>query len=99
MMHKLLIGLIKVYQYLFSPWLGQHCRFHPSCSNYAIEAIEEHGTLRGLWLAMRRLGRCHPWHAGGYDPVPYPTTPRPNPTGPLSSAEDNDRRQSHPPST
>lgn len=92
-MRQLLIGLIRGYQYLFSPWLGQHCRFHPSCSNYAAEAIKAFGTLRGSWLAILRLSRCHPWHAGGYDPVPSPTTPpTPTATGSLSSAEDNGRR-------
>ncbi|PKF72760.1 membrane protein insertion efficiency factor YidD [Pseudomonas fluvialis] len=69
-MKRLLLGLVRLYQYLISPLLGPRCRFHPSCSHYAIEAIERHGTLRGGWLAMRRLGRCHPWHPGGYDPVP-----------------------------
>jgi uncharacterized protein len=70
---KILITIIRAYRYLLSPWLGNHCRFHPSCSHYAAEAIEKHGTLHGLWLALRRLLRCHPWHAGGYDPVPPPT--------------------------
>jgi hypothetical protein len=61
---------ILVYRYALSPLLGPRCRFHPSCSAYALEAIDEHGALRGASLALRRLGRCHPWHPGGYDPVP-----------------------------
>lgn len=73
-MQKILIAVIRVYRYLLSPWLGQSCRFYPSCSHYALESIETHGSLRGSWLALRRLLRCHPWHAGGYDPVP-PATP------------------------
>ena len=65
-----LIGLIRFYQYALSPLLGKRCRFFPSCSEYAIEAIRRHGVVKGLWLATRRIGRCHPWHPGGYDPVP-----------------------------
>jgi putative membrane protein insertion efficiency factor len=65
-----LLGLIRLYQYLLSPWVGNQCRFHPTCSEYARQAIELHGSLRGSWLALRRLGRCHPWHPGGMDPVP-----------------------------
>jgi len=67
---KILIAIIRGYRWLLSPWLGQHCRFHPSCSHYALEAIEQHGSGRGSWLALRRLSRCHPWHPSGYDPVP-----------------------------
>lgn len=64
------IGVIRLYRYLISPWLGFHCRFHPSCSHYAMDAIKGHGLLKGVWFALRRLLRCHPWHPGGYDPVP-----------------------------
>jgi putative membrane protein insertion efficiency factor len=69
-MQRLLILLIKAYRYLVSPWLGRHCRFYPTCSCYALDAIGIHGARRGGWLALKRLGRCHPWHAGGIDPVP-----------------------------
>jgi len=66
----ILRALLRGYQYVFRPLLGQNCRFVPSCSDYAIEAIERYGALRGSWMAVRRVGRCHPWHPGGYDPVP-----------------------------
>lgn len=69
-MKAVLIALIKGYRLLLSPWWGQQCRFTPTCSEFAEEAIERHGALQGAWLAMRRISRCHPWHAGGYDPVP-----------------------------
>lgn len=69
-MRRLLILLIHGYQYLISPFLGSHCRFHPSCSSYALTALERYGILRGTALTLRRLGRCHPWHPGGHDPVP-----------------------------
>jgi hypothetical protein len=62
--------LVLGYRYAVSPMLGQHCRFHPSCSSYALEALQRHGAARGGWFALRRLARCHPWHPGGYDPVP-----------------------------
>ena len=71
----LLIGLLRVYRVAVSPLYGQVCRYHPSCSAYALEAVTRHGTLRGSWLAARRLTRCHPWAAGGYDPVPPARTP------------------------
>ncbi|MFP5334529.1 MAG: membrane protein insertion efficiency factor YidD [Actinomycetes bacterium] len=65
-----LIGLVRGYQLLVSPLLGQTCRFYPSCSAYAVGALREHGALRGTWLSVRRVGRCHPWNPGGVDPVP-----------------------------
>ena len=69
-MNRLLVWLLRGYQLLVSPMLGQNCRFYPSCSHYAVEALQVHGTVRGSWLALRRLGRCHPWHEGGVDLVP-----------------------------
>jgi len=65
-----LIATIRLYRYAISPYLGASCRFHPSCSAYAIDALERHGPIKGLRLALSRLGRCHPWHDGGFDPVP-----------------------------
>lgn len=69
-MRRVLIFFIKAYRLLLSPYLGGQCRFHPTCSAYALEAIERHGAARGGWLALRRIGRCHPLHPGGVDPVP-----------------------------
>jgi uncharacterized protein len=66
----LLITLIKAYQFLLSPFIGQQCRFSPTCSQYAIEAIQKHGAFKGSYYTIRRLLRCHPWHAGGHDPIP-----------------------------
>lgn len=63
------VALLRLYQLCLSPVLGAHCRFAPSCSRYAVTAIERHGLRRGGWRALRRLARCHPWHPGGYDPV------------------------------
>ena len=68
-MNKLFILLIKLYQKVLSPLLGKRCRFYPSCSNYCIEALKQHGTLRGLWMGIKRIVSCHPFHIGGYDPV------------------------------
>ena len=69
-MKALLLSMLRGYQYAISPLFGANCRFHPSCSDYAREAIEKHGTLAGTWLAAKRILRCHPYHPGGYDPVP-----------------------------
>ncbi|MCI0753350.1 membrane protein insertion efficiency factor YidD [Teichococcus vastitatis] len=66
----LLIGGVRTYQLTLRGVIGSHCRFHPHCSAYAIEALKKHGAARGTWLATRRILRCHPWHPGGYDPVP-----------------------------
>ncbi|HFD79313.1 MAG TPA: membrane protein insertion efficiency factor YidD [Gammaproteobacteria bacterium] len=76
-MRTLVLTLIKAYRLLLSPWLGNHCRFTPSCSEYSLIAIERHGLLKGGWLALRRIGSCHPWHEGGYDPVPHTCTHSP----------------------
>lgn len=69
-MKTVLIWIVRAYRLVLSPMLGPNCRFYPSCSSYAIEALQTHGALRGSWLAARRLGRCHPWNDGGVDPVP-----------------------------
>jgi hypothetical protein len=69
-MKRILLALIGAYRLLLSPVLGASCRFYPTCSAYAAEAIETHGALRGAWLALKRIVKCHPWHPGGLDPVP-----------------------------
>lgn len=76
-MRNILILLIRAYRYLISPLLGPHCRFYPTCSCYAQTALEQHGLIRGGWLGLRRLSRCHPWHPGGVDPVPEKNEIRP----------------------
>ncbi|GAB6388869.1 membrane protein insertion efficiency factor YidD [Stutzerimonas marianensis] len=73
-MRNLALVPIRIYRYAISPMMASHCRFYPTCSCYAQEAIETHGLLRGGWLSLRRLGRCHPWNPGGYDPVPSNNT-------------------------
>ena len=70
MLSRLLIAFIYCYRWCISPLLGERCRFYPSCSEYAIEALRVHRPLRSIGLILLRLGRCHPWHPGGYDPVP-----------------------------
>jgi uncharacterized protein len=75
-MRHLAVALIRLYQWTVSPLLGPRCRFYPSCSQYALEAIRRFGLLRGGWLAVVRLGRCHPWQPGGFDPVPEAHGPR-----------------------
>ncbi|QTR53229.1 membrane protein insertion efficiency factor YidD [Thiothrix unzii] len=71
-MKYLLIAIIRFYQLAISPMLGSNCRFYPTCSHYAKQAIEQHGALKGSWLAVQRIGRCNPWHEGGVDLVPEP---------------------------
>ena len=83
MIQRLCIKLIQGYRLALSPFFGMHCRFYPTCSAYALEAIIQHGTLRGLWLTLKRLAKCHPWHAGGCDPVP----PNPSTTNPTSAPD------------
>lgn len=70
MLSYLIIKLVRAYQFFLSPWVGQSCRFTPSCSHYTIEAIEVWGPIRGVWLGIKRIGRCNPWCNGGHDPVP-----------------------------
>lgn len=84
------VALIRLYQLALSPLLGPSCRFSPSCSHYGMAAIGRHGLLRGLWLTLTRLGRCHPWGGCGHDPVPArfrwwpaPSRSRSSPSGPL----------------
>jgi hypothetical protein len=67
---RLAIGMVRVYQLGISPLLGPRCRFYPTCSEYTRLALEEHGAVKGIWLGLRRISKCHPWHAGGHDPVP-----------------------------
>ena len=69
-MRFVLKTFIRAYQLVLSPLIGPSCRFYPSCSQYGIEAIDTHGALRGTWLTIKRISRCHPWHEGGFDPVP-----------------------------
>ena len=70
MMQSLLIGLVRGYRLLLSPWLGSACRFEPTCSQYSLQALQQHGAAAGSYLTLRRLARCHPWCDGGHDPVP-----------------------------
>ena len=69
-MQRLVVALLRLYKYYLSPWLPSACRFHPTCSTYMREAVEEHGVVWGIWLGIRRLARCQPFSEGGLDPVP-----------------------------
>ncbi|WP_318617667.1 membrane protein insertion efficiency factor YidD [Sporosarcina sp. YIM B06819] len=73
-MKTILMGIIKIYQKVISPLTPPSCRFYPTCSHYGIEAIDKHGALKGSWLAVRRISKCHPFHEGGFDPVPEKET-------------------------
>lgn len=64
------VAVIKFYQWVISPWLGPKCRYTPTCSHYAVEAFQKYGPLKGFWLSLKRISRCHPWGRHGYDPVP-----------------------------
>jgi len=79
-MKTILLLLVRGYQLCISPFLGPNCRFYPSCSNYAVEAIKQHGALKGSLLTTCRLCKCHPWHPGGFDPVPQKTPSSPKST-------------------
>jgi len=68
-MQTVVIGLLKAYKLFVSPWLPSACRYYPTCSEYMMDAVQKHGVLRGVWMGLLRLGRCHPFHEGGYDPV------------------------------
>jgi putative membrane protein insertion efficiency factor len=89
-----LIVLIRFYQVAISPWTPAACRYHPTCSQYALEAVRRHGGLRGGWMAVRRIGRCHPWGGSGYDPVP-PVTGGSGPS-PQSGGEDTQNDPTRP---
>ena len=73
---RLLALPVRGYRLIFSPWVGHNCRYQPTCSAYALEALEKHGAIKGGWLAIRRIGRCQPWGGNGYDPVPDPKASR-----------------------
>lgn len=83
-MSRLLLAVVGAYRRVLSPLLGRHCRYLPTCSAYAEQAIATYGAGRGGWLAVRRLARCHPFHPGGYDPVPGPAAPT-RPAAPIST--------------
>ncbi len=86
MMRRALIGLVRAYRLLLSPWLGQACRFEPSCSVYAIGALERHGAAVGSYLTLRRIARCQPWCEGGHDPVPAKASKASSGSGKLFSS-------------
>ncbi len=89
-MRKIFIAIIRLYQYAISPYLPPSCRYTPTCSTYAVEAIERFGIFRGGWMALKRVGRCHPWHEAGYDPVPGDNQGQPE-----SAKPESDKQQIH----
>ena len=91
-LRRFVLVAIRAYQRWISPALGQRCRFAPSCSQYTAQAISAHGLLRGTWLGLRRLSRCHPWNAGGYDPVPLPPEQPAQPSAKMDLSETTDLR-------
>lgn len=95
-MSTLIIAVLKLYRLVVSPLYGQRCRYYPSCSAYALRAVEIHGALRGSWLATRRLGRCHPWTPGGVDLVPPRQAYRWWGIVPGMDGSDNDAATPHP---
>lgn len=103
MVAKALLFLIRAYQLLLSPLLGPVCRFEPSCSRYTMQCIELHGALRGCWLGLRRILRCHPFHPGGYDPPPPARRPAVESTGQGAASDaamprpEGERKQTVPP--
>ena len=86
-MRSIVIGIIRLYKYLLSPFLGQNCRFHPSCAQYCIDAIEAHGVIKGIYLGIHRILRCQPMSQGGYDPVPKIFRLRAGQTEPFSGPD------------
>lgn len=73
-MKYIIIAIVRFYQLVISPWTASSCRYHPTCSQYSLEAVKKHGALKGGWLTIKRIGRCHPWSDGGHDPVPETKT-------------------------
>ena len=94
MMQRLLVGVVRAYRLLLSPWLGASCRFEPSCSVYAIEALQVHGAARGSYLTLKRLARCQPWCEGGHDPVPSKAQRAGGKPGALFSFLSSDKKSS-----
>ncbi|TVP55926.1 MAG: membrane protein insertion efficiency factor YidD [Halomonadaceae bacterium] len=95
MIKRLIVLLIRGYQYGISPLLPSRCRFYPTCSSYAVEAVEHHGVAKGLWLALKRLARCHPWGNSGYDPVPGCGKQQHCPCDPVNRSGPTHRKMPH----
>jgi hypothetical protein len=89
-MKRILKGIVRGYQLFISPVFPSNCRFYPTCSHYSMEALEKHGAIKGLWLSLRRIGRCHPWNEGGVDLVPEPQS-KPGRDEKIREKKDNDQ--------